>query len=152
VKIVVEVVHARIVGEELRYLITRAGHAKTGDPVATAKAELASHFPDLWLRKAIVHSTSWRYDEETLLLTFLAYSDDLPTDGLPLSLPLRTVSDLANDAPKPSSIAAHAIRHLAFLVATEPREFVPKLRDAVVTKLGEIAPDVSRRLGRATAA
>jgi hypothetical protein len=151
-KIVIEVVHARVVDDDVRYLITRAGHSKTGDPMATAKAEVASRFPDLWLRKAIVHSTSWRYDEDTLLLTFLAYSDDLPTEGLPLSLPLRATSDLANDAPKPSSVAAHAIRHLSFLVATEPREFAPKLRPAVMTRLRNVAPDVSRRLGTATAA
>lgn len=150
-KIVVEVVSARVIGDELRYLVTKAGHTKTGDPMPTARAEVAARFPDLWLRNAIVHSTSWRYDDETIVLTFLAYSDELPAQGLPLSLPLASVEDRANDGEGRSAVAAHAIRHLGFLVATDPREFVPKIRDSVITQLRKIAPDVSRRLGKEAA-
>lgn len=150
-KIVVEVVSARVIGDEVRYLITKAAHPKTGDPMATARAEVASHFPQLWLRKAIVHSTSWRYDDETVLLTFLAYSDEMPAQDLPLTLPLASVDDRANDEPGPAAIAAHAIRHLAFLIATEPREFVPKVREPALSQLRRIAPDVSRRVGKQAA-
>ena len=146
-KIVVEVVNARVVCDDLRYRMTKTGHAKVGDPMTTARAAVAAAFPELWLHEAVVHSTSWRYDEESLVLTFLAYSDKMPPDALPLSLPLASVADKANDGGGPSAVAAHAIRHLAFLVATEPREFTTKIRESTLAQLRRIAPDVSRRLG-----
>jgi hypothetical protein len=143
-KVVVEVVMARVTGDEMRYLISKSAHGKSGDPMATARAEVASHFPDVWLKKVIVHSTSWRYDTEAIVLTFLAYSDELSPAGLPLSMPLSQVEERAKDASGPASVAAHAIRHLAFLIATEPREFVPRLREPVLSQLRSVSPDISR--------
>jgi hypothetical protein len=144
VKIVVEVVMARVGDGDVRYAIAKAPQPKTGDPLITARSEVATRFPDLWLRNAIIHSTSWRYDEETIVLTFLAYSDEVPLDGLERSLPLDEVEDLADDDNGEASIAAHAIRHLAFLVATEPKEFVPRIREPALARIRRVAPDISR--------
>ena len=147
-KVIVEVVMSAGAGDEvLRFRLSKREHPRTGDPIATARAQVAAHFPELWLQKAIVQSTSWRYSDDSIVLTFLAYSDDMLVEGLPLSLPLASIEDLANDDAGPSSIAAHAIRHLAFLIATEPGEFVPKIREPALSKLRRIAPDVSRYRG-----
>ncbi len=135
---------ARVGEDDVRYDIARAPQPKTGDPLITARSEVATRFPDLWLRNAIIHSTSWRYDEESVVLTFLAYSDEIPFDGLSRSLPLHTVEDLANEDDGEASIAAHAIRHLAFLVATEPKEFAPKIRKPALARIRKVAPDISR--------
>src|SRR5436190_5394155 len=105
----------RIVGDEMRYSVSTAGQTKSGDPLATAPAAVASHFPELWLQQAIIHSTSWRYDDERIVLTFLAYSDELALEGLPLAIPLATIKTLPKRDVGVASIAAHAIRNLAFL-------------------------------------
>lgn len=143
-KIIVEVVPARVMGDELRYAIRTAPQAKTGDPMATARGEVAAYFPDLPLKKAIVHSTSWRYDDDTIVLTFLVYSDELPRDGLPLTMPLSAVEQHAKEKKGKASVAAHALRHLAFLVQTEPREFVPKIRPDPLARIRTVSPDISR--------
>ena len=143
-KVIVELVMARVSADEMRYSISKIAHTKSGDPMETARSKLAARFPEISLRRAIVHSTSWRYDDETIVLTFLAYSDEIPLDGLARSLALDEAEDLANDDEGQASIAAHAIRHLAFLVATEPKEFVPKIRKSALARIRQVAPDISR--------
>jgi hypothetical protein len=143
-KLIVEVVMARVTNDEMRYSIAKKAHAKSVDPMETAKAALTARFPDVTLRKAIVHSTSWRYDEKSIVLTFLAYSDEIPLGGLSRSLPLDEAEDLAKDDEGQASIAAHAIRHLAFLVATEPKEFVPRIRRPALARIRKVEPDISR--------
>jgi hypothetical protein len=110
----------------------------------TAIAALTSRFSDVSLRRAIVHSTSWRYDEKSIVLTFLAYSDEIPLDGLSRSLVLADAEDLANDGEGEASIAAHAIRHLAFLIATDAKEFAPKIRRPALARIRRVVPDISR--------
>ena len=149
-KIIVETVMARVSGEALHYLITKSPHPKVGDPLTTARASVAAQFPDLWLKSVIVHSTSWRYDEETIVLTFLAYADDIPLSRLQHTMQLTSVEDRANDDDGEASVAAHAIRHLAFLVQTESEEFVPKVRADALKQIRTVAPDISRN--RTTAA
>jgi len=144
VKIIVETVMARVSGEELHYVITKSPHPKIGDPLATARAAVASHFPDVWLKQAIVHSTSWRYDDESIVLTFLAYDDDIPLSGFRHTMQLTSVEDRANDDDGEASVAAHALRHLAFLVETEPKEFVPRIRAEALARIRTVAPDISR--------
>jgi hypothetical protein len=143
-KVIVEVVMARVSAEEMRYSIYKKAHPKSGDPMDTAKAAVTARFPEVSLRRAIVHSTSWRYDDESIVLTFLAYSDEIPLDGLARVLALDDAEDLANEDEGQASIAAHAIRHLAFLVATEPKEFAPKIRRLALTRIRRVAPDISR--------
>ena len=150
-KVVVEVVMARVSAGEMRYSISKTAHAKSVDPMETAKAVLSARFPDVSVRKAIVHSTSWRYDTKSIVLTFLAYSDEIPLDGLPRSLALDEVEDLANEDQGQASIAAHAIRHLAFLVATEPKAFVPKIRRPALVRIRQVTPDISRNKTREAA-
>jgi hypothetical protein len=143
-KVIVEVVMSRVSTDDMRYSISKKAHPKSGDPMDTAKAAVTARFPDVSLRKAIVHSTSWRYDDESIVLTFLAYADEIPLEGLPRSLALDEAKDLANEDEGQASIAAHAIRHLAFLVATEPKAFVPKIRKSVLARIRRVAPDISR--------
>jgi hypothetical protein len=150
-KVIVEVVMSRVSTDEMRYSISKKAHPKSGDPMDTAKAAVTARFPDVSLRKAIVHSTSWRYDDESIVLTFLAYADEIPLDGLPRSLALDEAKDLANEDEGQASIAAHAIRHLAFLVATEPKAFVPKIRKPALARIRRVAPDISRSRTRKAA-
>lgn len=142
VQVVVELVAARIVGEELRFTIQTAACPRTGDPDATARAELATLFPDLWLRQAIVHSTSWRYEDERIVLTYLGYSDEFEVAPLPLTIPLARASDITRG---PAAVAAHAIRHLAFLVREARDGYGQLLRPDTCAALMQIAPDVSGR-------
>ena len=113
----VELIAARLEGDRLRYLVTRHSCTAGTDPDATARAATVRIFPAVPLRRLIVHSTSWRYELGNLLLTYLAYSDELPFSELPLVLPRDARSVGAGIA----SVAAHAVRHLAFLAGQEPR-------------------------------
>jgi hypothetical protein len=142
-RVVVELVTARIAGDDVRYAIQRSEAPRRADPEATARAELAVAFPDLWLNTAIFHSTSWRYEDEAVVLTYLAFAEDLPTADLPLVLPLARVAELSHDV---SSVAAHAIRHLAFLVHEQPRPFADRLRPETIARLRDVRPDVAGRL------
>jgi hypothetical protein len=143
-KVIVEVVMARVSTDEMRYSISKKAHPKSGDPLDTAKAAVTARFPRVSLKKAIVHSTSWRYDDESIVLTFLAYSDEIPLEGLSRSLSLDEAESLASEDEGQASIAAHAIRHLAFLVATEAKQFVPKIRKSALARIRRVAPDISR--------
>ena len=141
-QVVVELVAARVIGEQLRFTIQTAACPRTGDPDATARAELATLFPDFWLQRAIVHSTSWRYENERIVLSYLGYSDEFDAAALPLTIPLARVSDIRRG---PAAIAARAIRHLAFLVREGRDGYGQLLRTDTRAALARIAPDVSGR-------
>ena len=145
-KVTVELVAARILGDDLRFTITTAACPRTGDPEATARAELATLFPALWLRRALVHSTGWRYEDDGIVLTYLGYCDDSDVGALPLTVPLARTRDVSVG---PAAVAAHAIRHLAFLVREGPFDYARQLRPETLDALMRIAPDVSRRFLRA---
>lgn len=141
-QVAVELVVARVLGDDLRFTIRTAICPRTGDPDATARAELATLFPDLWLRQALVHSTSWRYEDERIVLTYLGYSDEYEIGPLPLRLPLDRAADIRRG---PAAVAAHAIRHLAFLVREGRDGYAKLLRRETIDALMRIAPDVSGR-------
>jgi hypothetical protein len=142
-RVVVELISARIVGDEVRYAVQRSVAPKRGDPEATARAELAIAFPSLWLHRIVVHSTSWRYEEDSLVLTFLAYAEDLPLAELPLVLPLARIEKVSRDV---SGVTAHAIRHFAFLVHEDPGAFADRLRPESIARLRALKPDVAGRI------
>ena len=144
----VELIAARFEGDRLRYNVDRHPCATGIDPDDTARAATAWRFPDIPLRRVVVHSTSWRYEHGVLLLTYLAYSDELPFDGLPHVLPRGTDAVGTGVA----SVVAHAIRHLAFLASQEPQEYDRALTPETLSHLARFAPDVAGRFHRGRAA
>jgi hypothetical protein len=107
----VELILARIDGDRLRYLVTRHACRARTDPDTRARAAMTRMFRGVSLRRAVVHSTSWRYEAKVLILTYLGYSDELPLRELPLLLP----PDAPVTGTEISAVTAHAVRHLAFL-------------------------------------
>jgi hypothetical protein len=143
----VELIAARFEGDRLRYQVGRHACATGIDPDDTARAATAWRFPAVPLRRLVVHSTSWRYEHGALLLTYLAYSDELPFDDLPHVLPRETDAVGTGVA----AVVAHAIRHLAFLASQEPEEYVRAMTPETVAHLSRLEPDVAGRFrgGRA---
>ena len=141
-RIVVEMIAARLVDDEIRYECAERDSKGSTDPDETAHADLASRFPDLVLEDAIVHSTSWRYDDDHIVLTYLGYSEDLEPKSLTHHFPIENVKDPEKG---PDSVAAHAVRHLAFLVREDPSDYEAKLRPATLKALKKVAPDVAGR-------
>jgi hypothetical protein len=138
----VELITARFEGDRLRYEVGRQACAAGIDPDDTARAATAWRFPAVPLRRVVVHSTSWRYEHGTLVLTYLAYSDELPFDGLPQILPRETEAVGADVA----SVVAHAIRHLAFLSRQEPEKYARALSPETLGHLSRIDPEVAGRI------
>ncbi len=74
---------------------------------------------------AVSHSTSWRAEDDTLVLTYAVVPDpDRAEPALPLPHPLVVWSgDPTRPSPKGlhlHHVAAHAVRHLAGLRVTDP--------------------------------
>jgi len=119
----------------LRYRVRRQGlDARTPDAVA---GELAGG-PDAEL----LHSTSWRFEDGRVVLTYVALPDPRPAGAVPLA-PVDPPAGTDPLRPCPStvdraSVAAHACRHLAFLWRTDP------LVRAVADRLPELWPLVDR--------
>ena len=138
----VELVAARFEGDRLRYNVARQPCAMGIDPDDTARAGTAWRFPDIPMRRIVVHSTSWRYEHGTLVLTYLAYSDELPFDGLPHVLP-REAEAVGTGV---ASVVAHAIRHLAFLSRQEPEKYARAISPETLGHLAQIDPVVAGRI------
>ena len=144
----VELIAARFEGDRVRYLVSRHACATGIDPDDTARAAMAWRFPAVPLRRVVVHSTSWRYEHGDLLLTYLAYSDELPFDELPQVLPRETQAVGAGIA----SVVAHAIRHLAFLAGQEPEKYGRAITSETLAHLRRLEPEVAGRIHRERAA
>lgn len=72
---------------------------------------------------AALHSTSWRYEDAGVVLTYAALPDPRPWDTRPVVLDAM-VSGAGPLSPSPialdlGAVAAHACRHLALLVTTD---------------------------------
>lgn len=73
----------------------------------------------------VCHSTSWRWSDGSIVLTYAMVPDPAPAEPTePLDAPSVVTS---GDALRPSPpflhgphVAAHAVRHLSFLAATDP--------------------------------
>ena len=144
----VELIAARFEGDRLRYVVVRQTCAAEIDPDETARSRTASLFPGMPLRRVVVHSTSWRYEQQTLLLTYLAYSDELPFDDLPHVLP----RDAKAVGTGVAAVVAHAIGHLAFLVKQEPDKYSHALSRETLAHLAQVEPDVAGRISGERAA
>jgi hypothetical protein len=142
VRAAVEIIAGRVEGDRFRYLVARRACQAGEDPDATAKAAFAHALRPIALRRVVLHSTSWRYADGTLTLTYLGYSDAIPFDDLPLVLP-RNAPETGDDI---ASVAAHAIRHLAFLNRKDPDAFAKRLSPAALSYLARLSPDVAGRI------
>jgi hypothetical protein len=144
----VELFPARFEGDRLRYLVSRQACAAGTDPDATARALMTRSFPEVPLRRVVIHSTSWRYEHDCLTLTYLAYSDDLPFGELQDVLPRDAKAVGAGVA----SVVAHAVRHLAFLTRQEPELYGRAISPETLAHLSRIDPQVAGRIYRERAA
>ncbi|MDG4823145.1 hypothetical protein O7635_14915 [Asanoa sp. WMMD1127] len=118
---IVEVVLLSAADGALRYRTLSAAL-----PAAVHPDDLALHLSGLTLCTpgATLHSTSWRFADESVVLTYAALPDPAPVSTRPLS-PDRMVIGGAALAPSPprvdaEAVAAHAARHLALLATTDP--------------------------------
>ena len=144
----VELFPARFEGDRLRYRASRQACSEGTDPDATARSLMSRLFPDVPLRRVLIHSTSWRYEHDCLTLTYLAYSDDLPFGDLQQVLPRDAKAVGAGIA----SVVAHAIRHLAFLARQDPDLYARAISPETLAHLMLIEPEVAGRIYRERAA
>lgn len=104
--------------ESLRVGLPRT--AKPGDVVLS----VLGWYP---LHPWVVHSTSWRYEEGQVILTYVVViepPEQLPADSLDM-VPVRRVEIARGEAMSPpqtigvTHVLEHALRHLAWLVRTD---------------------------------
>lgn len=104
-----------------RHALTRPRRGESPDQAARRLGGVAAADRD-----TVVHSTSWRYEPDgRIVLTYAVCPD--PSPWLPaIELPeLEIARGAAPATPSPERVAlanvvAHAVRHLAFLVAEDP--------------------------------
>jgi hypothetical protein len=118
---IVEVVLLSAAGGALRYRTVSAPL-----PAGPHPDDLALHLSGLTLCTpgATLHSTSWRFADQSIVLTYAALPDPAPAGTIPLA-PDRMVIGGAALSPSPvrvdaDAVAAHAARHLALLCGTDP--------------------------------
>jgi len=102
----------------------RVGMSRSAEP-SQAVLDVVAWYP---LSPRVVHSTSWRYEQGRIVLTYVVVVDSpqhLPPDSLELVSVTR--SDLARGssmAPAESiaveAVLEHAVRHLAWLSRDDP--------------------------------
>jgi hypothetical protein len=142
-RVLVEVIAGRVLDDEVHYIVSTAECQSHSDPDVTVRAVLARLFPEVWLRSMLCHSTSWRFESDHIVLTYIGYSDNISIRDLPLILPLRRIQNLREG---PSAVVAHAISHLAFLVRQNPAEYEKRIRAETISALAGVAPEPAGRL------
>jgi hypothetical protein len=154
VRVDAEIVFARVAGRDLRFQVARFDLGRSrGDPDDSARefAERRLGEPDA-LR--VVHSTSWRYQRGGIVLSYLVYSDRLIFRGRARVARLEALpspEEPARDArDQGRAVASHALRHLAFLVAQDPKEFEAKLSPETRRALRRLRPAAAGRVRHAS--
>ena len=139
---VLELIAARVDEDRVRFMVARRACASGTDPDDIASEGIDELFPTLPRDRLVLHSTSWRYGDGILTLTYLGYSDDLPLTALPLALP----PDARPNGDDADSVVAHALRHLAFLIRQEPEKYGRPLSEEARSFFARIEPDVAGRI------
>lgn len=154
--------------DSLRYVVRRLEISTRGidpdDGVLQLIAETGNEGIAVKREHCFIHSTSWRYEpERTIVLTYLVYSDymafrdEAGTVFKLVDVPLATSADPGRPRPREigqEQVAAHAMRHLSFLVkngpgsvhgilSTETQNFLMAINDLPAGKLGENMPAAS---------
>jgi hypothetical protein len=125
--VTVEVLLLRAVGDDRRQLCYRRKMAlldteEEPDSLAARSAGL----PAADAGSHLLHSTSWRFQPAGgLVLTYIAYPDPHPWRAAALLTDPTIVQSADPSRPSPPQVlmphvAAHAVRHLAFLADTDP--------------------------------
>jgi hypothetical protein len=150
VRVLAEVLFARIAGRDLRFQVARFDVERSRRDPDTLVREFADARlgePDA-LR--VVHSTSWRYERDRIVLSYLVYSDRLAAPGRSRRARLDALpspEEPARDAPdRERAVASHALRHLAFLVAQDPKEYRAKLNADTRRALRKLTPAAAGRV------
>jgi hypothetical protein len=150
VRVLAEVLFARITGRDLRFQVARLDLERSRrDPDTNVRefADARLGEPDA-LR--VVHSTSWRYERGRIVLTYLVYSDRLAPPGRSRRArvdALPSPEEPARDArDRDRAVASHALRHLAFLVAEDPDQYRAKLSADTVRALRPLKPAAAGRV------
>lgn len=113
------------VGTDKRWLyrrdLTRPGPGESPDEAARRLSGVPAEAPH-----TILHSTSWRYEPDgQIVLTYAVCPDPSPWLPAAGAAPLEIVRGAAPATPSPervavSNVVAHAVRHLALLMAEDP--------------------------------
>jgi hypothetical protein len=150
VRVVAEVLFARIAGRDLRFQVARFDLERSRrDPDMSVRefADGRLGAPDA-LR--VVHSTSWRYERGRIVLSYLVYSDRLAPPGRSRRARLDALPSPEEPAretrDRDRAVASHALRHLAFLVAQDPYEYRPKLSVETIRALRPLRPAAAGRV------
>jgi hypothetical protein len=150
VRVLAEVLFARVAGRDLRFQVARLDLERSRRDPDTSVREFADARlgePDA-LR--VVHSTSWRYERGRIILSYLVYSDRLAAPGRLRRARLDALpspEEPARDArDRDRAVAAHALRHLAFLVAQDPDEYRAKLTAGTLRALRRLKPAAAGRV------
>lgn len=128
----------RVHAEEEKIAITR------GDPNERVRAWMRGHQPDVADARLVIHSTSWRYEHSHFVLTYLAYSDELELDNA-RSVRISRLPSASSGRRARRAVLSHALRHLAFLVAEDPRRYCNALAPATRRALAALEPAVAGR-------
>lgn len=150
-----EILTVELVAGEIRWLKPlHAESLRVGLPVSGQPGEVVlgvmSWFP---LTPRVAHSTSWRYEEGRVVLTYIVVVEPperLPTDSLiPIPVARETIArGEAMAPPKAIGVAAvleHALRHLAWLVKDDAA-IAAALPDWLAI-LSDYTPEPFRALG-----
>ena len=149
-RVLAEVLFARIAGRDLRFQVARLDLERSRrDPDAVVRefADARLGQPDA-LR--VVHSTSWRYERERIVLSYLVYSDRLSLSGQSRRARVEALpspEEPARDADdRERAVVSHALRHLAFLVAQDPDGYRAKLSPGTLRVLRRLRPAAAGRV------
>jgi hypothetical protein len=134
-KTILEIFYLRIMGKNVRYQRKTTNLSrKGGDPDAMIRSLIQekrhTESGEVEEQEFIVHSTSWRYTKpDKVLLTYVAYSDELEFKKGFHHLPLKKLRTITKKSRKPDSraelerqVVSHAMRHIAFLIQQGDQE------------------------------
>ncbi|MEV4224314.1 hypothetical protein [Nonomuraea sp. NPDC049725] len=136
-------------GWSYRRVVVSPGPGESPDEAARRAAGVEQGTDEV-----VVHSTSWRHRPGEIVLTYAVCPDPepwLPADGRPAAEPARGAAP-ATPSPERvevAQVAAHAIRHLAFLMAEDPvvREALSRHPEVAIA----LSPSAGTGGGRAPA-
>ncbi|HEX8498563.1 MAG TPA: hypothetical protein VF661_15310 [Actinomycetales bacterium] len=123
------------------------------------RADLAGSGPDDLARElagdvALVHSTSWRFEDGVVVLTYAALPDPRPQQAAHALVDPSVVCSGDPMQPAPPvlhlpHVAAHAVRHLAYLAEHDPG-IAPAQHDVALARLWGMILDMAHRIPTST--
>ena len=137
-----EIIEARIADGAVHFEEEKVAIAR-GDPNARVRAWMRKHQPDVPDRRLVIHSTSWRYERGHFIVTYLAFSDDFIFEGR--RVPIRRLPSAKKGSRSRLGVLSHALRHLAFLAAEDPRPYRRALDPDTRRTLAKLEPAVAGR-------